>query len=201
MQLSRRNFFTYGGGALAIAGGTMMNTACWFSQNVFDSIIKYVGVGLQAFTAVVSLLSGSGVINPVEGSAILVIINLVKAGFADLQTAVTNYENAPAADKQTLLGKISTALAVLEGTIQQFWNDVQLPNASLAAVVEGLLGIILSTLSAFASQLPAPAVGTVPKKALAKLIVVPAKKRTPKQFKKDFNAVLVQGGYAQYQVN
>lgn len=195
--MNRRNFLSYSGGALAVVGGTVMNTGCWFSQSVFDSIIKYVGVGLQAFNAVVSLLTGAGVINPIEGSAILGLINLVKAGFADLQTAVNNYNNAPATDKQTLLGKIATALAVLEGSIQQFWNDLQLPNAGLAGIIEGLLGIILSTLSGFASSLPTVSVS---KKALARQIVVPAKKRTPKQFKKDFNTVLVQGGYAQYQV-
>lgn len=198
--MNRRKFFTYSGaGTLAIAGGSIMNTGCWLTGNVFNSIMGYISVGLQAFSAVTQLLTGSGVITATEGTAIATVINLVKVGFADLQTAVANYENAPAAQKATLMGKVSTALADLEGVIQQFWNDLQIPDVKLANLIQGLLGIILSTLSGFATQLPAPA--GVKARVLAKTIVVPPQKRSQKQFKKDFNQILKENGYSQYEVN
>jgi len=200
MEFSRRNFLSYSG-ALAIAGGTVMNTGCWnpFSPDVLAQITKYVAVGLQAFSAVVGIATSAGVINPVEGDVIFGVINLVKAGFADLQTAVSNYNAAPADQKQTLLGKVATAVAVLEGSIQEFWNDLHIPNPTLSAVIEGLLGVILSTLAGWGSLLPS--VVGYQKKALPKAIVVTPKKRSPKEFKKDFNAIIVQGAYGQYLVN
>lgn len=196
--MNRRNFFLYSSVG-AITGSTVLTTGCWFSSNLFTSITKYVGVGLQGFSAIVGILEGAGIINPVAGTAIFALINLVKAGFADLQTAVNNYNAAPAEQKQTLLGKISVAVATLEQSLQEFWSDLQIPNPGLATVIEGLLGVILSTLAGWSSGLPAP-VG-VQKRALAKAIVVTPKKRSPSQFKKDFNAIIVQGAYGQYTVN
>lgn len=195
--MTRRLFFELlglGGAAIATLGAT----ACWVSQNTFVAILAYVGVGLQAFQSIVDMLAGNGVINIGTGSAIDAVINLVKVGFADLQTAVNNYQNAPADQKATLLGEVSTALATLEQSLQKFWNDLQLPDAQLAALVEGLLGIILSTLQAFATQLPAPQMKM--KLGLKKTVATTPKKRTAKQFKADFNALLAAKGQTKYEV-
>lgn len=200
--MNRRKFFGFGAmGALALT--TLSNTACFLSQNVYQSILAYVAVGLQAVQSVVDLLSGSGVIQVGTGTAIDTIINLIKVAFADLQTAVTNYINAPAANKSTLLGEISTALATVEAYIQQFWNDLSIPDAKLASLVQGLLGIILSTLAAFATQLPAPASTPAIEKAakLAKQIPVTPVKRNTKQFKSDWNAALAAAGQSQYEIH
>jgi hypothetical protein len=187
-MMNRRNFVARaatGAGALLL---TSFTTACWFTGTVFTQIMAYVGVGLTAFQAVVDLL--------VPGSApgIDLAVALVKAGFADLQLAVQDYNNAPAANKSTLLGKISTALAALQNEIQGFWSNLHLPDSSLAKLIKGLLGIILSTLAGFAGQLPAPPAGTklmaIPDNAMP---VVP-KVRTKKQFEQDFNNALKEAG-------
>ena len=103
--MNRRSFATRFllGVGVALTAGTQ--TACWFTGTLFNQIMSYVGVGLTAFQAVVDLL--------VPGSApgIDAIVLLVKAGFADLQLAVHDYNNAPAADKTTFLNKISVVLA------------------------------------------------------------------------------------------
>jgi hypothetical protein len=181
-------------------------TACpaWL-QSLYQDILKYVPVALQAFGSILSLLAGAGVIPVPAGTVIAGIIAIVKAAFADLQTDVTNYENAPAAQKSTLLGKISTALAVVEGNLQEFWSDLQIPDPQLAETVEGLIGVILSALAGFATQLPTPtptpALTAVLKKraTLPKLIAVPAKKYSVKGFKAAYNAKLPTTD-AQYQI-
>ena len=169
--------------AFAIAS---FNTACWLTGSVFTEIMSYVGIGLTAFQAVVDLL------DPAAALAVDAIIKLVKAGFADLQLAVQAYNNAPAADKTTLLQKIATVLSVLQNDIQTFWSSLNLPPGTLATLIQGLLGIILSTLAGFAGQLPAPV--AVQLKVPANAMPVTPQKRNKKQFEKDFNLVMTGAG-------
>ena len=198
MQLTRRSLAGGLGrlGLSFVAAGAFLETACPAFGSVFSSILKYVGTGLQAFQTVLDLLSGLGIINIGAMPAIDALIALVKSGFADLQIAVSDYENAPAASKQTLLGKISTAIAALMSTIQQFWSDLNIPDPKLAETIKGLLGLILSTLSGFLTQLPAPAAGSV--RVTAKQIPVHAEKKSMGEFKKEFNNILDQQGYGKY---
>ena len=182
--ITRRGFtgrMLAGAGAVYLAG---VNTACWLSGSVFASIMTYVGIGLTAFQAVVSLL------DPPLALALAGTIALVKAGFADLQLAVQDYNNAPAADKTTLKNRIAVVLQDLQFEIQKFWSNLNLPGP-LGTLVEGLLNIILSTLAGFAGQLPAPITppASVEKmKALAKTITVTPQVRNKSQFESDFNA-------------
>ena len=101
------------------------------------------------------------------------------------------YDAAPASQKQTLAGKIATAITVAMQEIQQFWNDLKIPDSKLAALISGLLGIILSTLSAFLPQLPAPA-------SLARSVPLtlpfPPKKRSVHAFKSEWNQMMVAAG-------
>jgi hypothetical protein len=194
--MNRRNFAGYllkGAATLGLLSTMTIDAACSFGT-VFADILKYVGVGLTSFQSVVDLLAGAGIIPIGTGAAIDTIIALIKAGFADLQTEVTAYNNAPAADKTTLEGKISVILANLQTSLQNFWSQLTIPDANLASTVEGLIGVILSTLAGFATQLPA-APATLTAKLAGKTISYTAKKRTVHQFKNDFNAVLVAHGY------
>lgn len=195
MNVSRRDFASYiakGGAALAVAGNMIWLTGC----GLFDTIMAYVGVGVQAFQSVVDLLVSAGVIPVIEGTAIDTIIALVKSGFADLQAAVTAYNNAPADQKDTLKHKIALVLGIIEADIQRFWNDLKIPDAKLASLVEGLLGIIISTLGGFAALLPAAMASKTIEaaKKLPRQIAAPAQKRSVAQFKKDFNAKLAEYG-------
>lgn len=207
--MNRRNFLFNSGKALtvtALASVVSITTACptWL-MNLYADIMKYVPVGLAAFNAILNILTGAGVIPPGAGTAVEAIANLVKVAFADLQAAITQYQNAPAADKATLLGEISVALATVEANLQAFWSNLNIPDVNLANIIEGLLGVILGTLAAFAAQLPAPpaapdtnsklGVARSRRANLQKLIRVTAKKRTVKQFKADFNIRLTEGGY------
>lgn len=197
MDTSRRKFFKQAGmgaGTVAILGTSTLEMGCWFSGDLEKQIAAYANIGLQAFQSVVDLLVGGGVIQPGQGQTIDAVIALVKAGFADIQTAVAAYENAPADQKQTALQKVSLAVQIAQENIQQFWNDLHIPDEKLSALIQGLLGIILSTLAGFAAQLPPPP-PQAKKKSFAKTVAFSAKKRSEKEFKADFNKQLEAAGY------
>jgi hypothetical protein len=177
---------------VALGGGLVMTTAGLSCSNIFTDIETYVPVGLEAFEEVLSLIS------PAEGAALAGIITIVKAAFADLAAAVTAYENAPAANKSTLLGKITTAINAVMGELQQFWTDANLPDGTLASTIENVLQVILSTLAAFL-PLIGGAMSAKYQALLAKLpkqIPFTPQKRTQKQFKAAVNAAFSSHGYS-----
>jgi hypothetical protein len=189
--MNRRNFVTRVFAGTAVVALPFITTACpaWLSSSLFANIMKYVGVGLTAFQVVVGLL------DPPLALALAGTIALVKAGFADLQLAVQDYNNAPASDKTTLKDKIAVVLQDLQAEIQTFWNNLSLPGP-LGILVKGLLSIILSTLAGFASQLPVPLPSPASErmKALPNKIGVTPVLRTKKEFEKEFNKALVDAG-------
>ena len=191
MTITRRSFGKMVGsgvGAMAAVGTLGMTTMGISCGSIFADITAYVPVGMEAFQALIVIL------DPPVALALAPIITAAKAAFADLAAAVAAYNNAPAANKATLVGKISTAINAVIGELQQFWSDANLPNGGLASTISGVLQIILSTLAAFLPLLgPAPAAT----RTVAKTLPYTSQKRTQKQFKADVNAVLKQGGYSQ----
>lgn len=187
MSMTRRSFYGRILAGISLIALPVSMTGCWLSGSVFSQIMSYVGIGLTAFQVVVGLL------DPPLAAVMAGAITLVKAGFADLQLAVQDYNNAPAADKTTLKNKIAVVLANLRNEIQSFWANLNLPDPALASLIQGLLSIILSTLAGFAGQLPVP-VGAKVRAASSKDITVTPQVRDKKQFEKDFNAVLTQAG-------
>ena len=195
MTTTRRGFFGYGAGALtAVCFGSLFQTACSFTS-IVSAVLKYVPMGLTAFSAILSLLAGYGI----PTASIEAIVNLVKAAFSDLQVAIQQYNDAPAANKTTFLGKISTALSVVEAELQAFWNSLSLPDPQAASLIQGLLGLIISTLQGFAPSLPAPAPTEAAQKRalLPKLITVTPQRRTPSQFRNDWNQMATAAGHSE----
>lgn len=199
MTLTRRSFNKI----TAVVGLATMaeissGWACSFAS-VYASILKYVPVGLSAFAAILSIMSGGGiVIAPALGA----IVALVNAGFADLKAAVAAYDAAPAANKATLLGKISTVLASVEANLQAFWSNLTIPDAKLESLIQGLIGVITTTLMGFATQLPppAPSPALMAKGSLRRTITLPPQKRSIAQFRNDFNKLLKDNGYGDHAI-
>ena len=185
---------------LPLLGSTIITTAC--NGGLYNQILSYVTVGLNAFQSIVDILIGAKVIPTGEGTAIDVVIALVKAGFADVAAAVQAYLDAPADQKQSLLGKISTAISVVMAQLQQFWSDLKIPDAGLSKLVQGLLGIILAVLAGFQARLPAPASTSVATKSasLPNKLTVQPKTLTPAEFKKEFNNLLDQNGQSSHKI-
>jgi len=201
--LSRRSFATFTAKSFAALGiGSLMNleTACTFGS-VWAEIQKYIPVGLSAFAAILSILTGSGI----GVTAVSAIVALVKTGFADLSTAVSQYQDAPTGQKTGLLGGISEAITVVEANLQSFWANLSIPDAKLAATIQGLLEVLTTTLAGFATQLPAPVTPVAMtamrmKASLTKQLSSAPVKRSPGKVKADFNAQLKAGGFQQHAI-
>jgi hypothetical protein len=192
-NFTRRSFAKIMLGSVAL--GTFISTtafSCPGGGSVFSNILTYTSIGLQAFSGVLTLL---GPIIPM-GGMIVTIIALVKAGFGDLQLVVNDYNNAPAADKTTLLGKISTVMEEIISHLTNFWNNLTIPDGNLASVAEGLLGLIVGMLQGFQTQLPPPVVTPVvaAARALPRKIAATPMRLTMPQFKTKFNGILTNAG-------
>lgn len=186
---------------LGMLGSVGSTIGCTFGS-VAKAVEEYVGVGLQGFEAIINILTGAGVIPLPLAGTIQLVVSLVKAGFADILKAVADYNAAPSDQKQTYLGKLSTVLTIVVADIQQFWNDLQIPDAKLAALIQGLLGVIVGTLQGFVAKLPAPTSTEAISKAagLPRHVLFSAKVRSAKAFKQEFNGLLNNAGMGQYSI-
>jgi hypothetical protein len=188
--MNRRKFLSTGGLFLLLSSiGTTI--ACPGGSSVFDTIFQYATLGLQAFQVVLNILSGSNVIPVPLTGTLLMVVSLVKAGFADLQVIVKEYEAAPADQKDTVAHRISTVLYEIENHIIDFWSGLNIPDQKVASLVQSLVGLIVSTLSGFQIKIPgAPSRQLKP----SKLGNIQPKTLTPHEFKSQFNQLLEQHG-------
>jgi hypothetical protein len=201
--MNRRNMLQRSAFAIAafLAGGILSGCPSLPGfGGILSTISAYVPIGLAAFNGVLLLLTSAGIIPPGTSSAIGAVVLLVKAGFADLLAAVQEYQNAPAAQKATLKGRITEILTVLGDNIQKFASDIisTAANNPLLVTVTGLLALILSTLAGFAGQLPAPVSGR-------KTLTLAGKPVTPKtlslkEFKKQWNQLAGSGGHPEIEL-
>jgi hypothetical protein len=194
--MNRRTWFkTSGSGvaALLISGsGSLLLSGC----NVIASIKAYIPVGIAAFSGVVSLLSGLGIIPPGTGTVIALLVGLVKSGFADLMAAIDQYNAAPAADKATLLAKVSLILSDVSRNIGKFFSDLTINDTTVLTLVTGLVQLILSTLAGFAAQLPpAPTPVALTAKVSGHPITITPKILSRSAFVKQFNQIVTAGGH------
>lgn len=200
--MNRRRFVSTTLFTLAAALSSM-GLSC---SSVFAAIAYYVGAGIDAVTSVVNLLAGAGIVTLPEGALISTVLQMIKAAWADVTAAVAAYNNAPAAEKTTFAGKVATALAVVQSEIQAFWNQLQIPDASLANTIAGLLGLVISTIEGFMPSLPAPQpIGPAPAPLSQKTVnkaplTATPKKRSAEQFRKEFNEILAAGGHSKWSI-
>jgi hypothetical protein len=201
--MERRRFVKLCGALCAVCSPLFTLAGCSFSS-VYADILAYVPAALSAFSVVLSILSAAGITLCAICAG---LVNTVKAAFADLQTAITLYDDAPQSGKTTLLGKISTALLVAEEVLQEFWSNLDIPDSGIAGTIEGIIQIILETLMGFQSAIPAPPAVTTEsaaalhrRQSLAKTIRYTPTRRSLKQFKSAINAFLVTKGYSQYSI-
>jgi hypothetical protein len=159
---------------------------------IVAQIETYLPVALQAFATIVSLVCAAC-------GPLLSIIAIVKAGFADVSTAIADWKAADATQKPGVLGDVTAALQVVVKDLQQFLSDVGISNPADAALAEGLATIIIGVLQFFINKLsPTASVKTV---AIINGKAVPTLAITNvKDFKKAFNAKLVALGHPEKQL-
>jgi hypothetical protein len=185
MQLTRRTFAQALLGFAAIASIPL--GGCISIPALINIVVAAIG----------SLQTILGTLMP---PAALVVLNLVKAGLADLGAAVAQWRAAPASSKGTFLAKINLLLSDIVANFQSFLSQV-LPGAgTIVALVESVAQLILSTIAGIAGDLPQPAMSISVRLSRGTVPVIPTK-RDAKQFKSQFNALVTQAGYPQAVLN
>lgn len=196
MNSTRRGFIAASGASIlfllmSAVSATSLLTGC-NPIDIFTQIAIYVPIGLAAVSGIVALIPGLGAAAP--------ILVLVKAGFADLLAAVQAYQAAPAADKATLLAKITLFLSDIITNFQAFIAALSIPGP-LAILVEALATLLISTLQAFLNKISAtPTPTQVHLRVAAKQVTVAAKYRTAKQFKAEYNATANAAGHSEIDI-
>jgi hypothetical protein len=192
-MITRREFGKRTGlGLLMTAlGAPLLSTGC----NIVADLIAYIPWITRALNAITSIL-GSFIPAPAA-----VIINVIVTALADLQAALVEYQSDPvAADKAGLLAKIETFLRDISTNFQSFLDALAV-NGPIAAVILGIIQVVLSTLSWFAGKF-ATTTGR-PMLAMAKpmslraqnqYIFITPTQRSLSKVKSDFNAVVYANG-------
>lgn len=178
-MLTRREFAK----RTALATFSLASLTAISGCNLPQEILEYAAVGKGAFDNVVALLEARGVL-PVGGNH---FTQNVDAAFDAVAAAVNAISNGQGGT----LAKVAAALAAVTAAIQTFLSETNIPDAALIETVLALVQIILETIAGFASQLPnpPPLPGSVRLGRSGRSIVIVAKKRSLRQFKRDFNAM------------
>jgi len=174
---------------VAVLSLALVVSGCSFSSGIAQ-VEKYAPIGLNAFSQVVALLLEAGVIKAGVASNLNDGVAKGTAVLADLQAALTAYQANPSPDKLTA---VINALNAASATLGQFAADLGVNPAGNAVVAAqaGLL-VITTTLSSISAAL-SPSTPVVAKAAKASKI-------SAKDFKKQFNAVMLAHGYAKHTI-
>jgi hypothetical protein len=190
-RLTRRELFKVSGSSVGLyfmaSSFTLLSGGCTFGS-VFSQIQAWVPVGLNAFNGVLTILEGAGVINPIAGSAVALLIQTIQAAFAQLAADVQAYQSITPPPAGAL-AKIEATLGIIVTHFQAFLSSINISDNKIVTLVVGLVQIILSTIAGFQSQLPtAAAAASRTLQVSGQTIAIVPVKRSVKQFKKDFNA-------------
>jgi len=175
-------------GAVAVLPLKFVACAGQTAAQIVTDIQNYVALAKTAFNSLLNVLTTNGVLTP----ALATVGNEVIKALSDIATAVANYLATPVTG---LLGAISTALQVAENSVQVFWSDLSIGDPTLEAIITGALAVIISTIAGYIALLPPTPAPTGMVMARRRMQVAP-KRRSPKQFRHDFNKVLKGTKYA-----
>lgn len=191
MEAISRRTFNKGAGTMAMGLLLFRATFLTSCNNVMDAIENWAPLGLAAIASIVSILTMNSI--PFSTTA----YSLIKTAIADALADITAYRNTPT---PTLLAKIDEALALALGNFQDLISALMLPNGMVLNIIAGLAQVIITTLTAYISELPTPVALQLPKTAdrmnnvrlvLGHIQISQAPhKRDALQFKLDINAQL-----------
>jgi hypothetical protein len=173
--------------------------------SVFTDIKNWVPVGLAAFDSVLNLLESAGIINPIAGSAISQIINVIKAAFSQVVADVQAYQ-AITPPPAGALQKIEDTLQIIVTNFGSFFSSLSITDGPLISLISGLASIILSTIEGFINSIR----GTSKTSARVgvsqvmgvnhKPMTITPKARNKAAFTTEFNALCIQHGHPEAQI-
>jgi hypothetical protein len=205
IQYGRRRFLVVSGkGVLTAALLTAEVSTAGFLLTgcaiTLDDIKNWTQEAADALGTVMTLLGAVGI----ACAACLIALPVAIAAINAIAGAITAYENAPAADKATLWGKILTALQAAFDQVTAFFQTANIPGASIANMIVNIASLVLSAITGFIQKFfPNAAAWFKAKKAAlgsGQAIPIIAKQYNPDQFKSAFNAIVVAGGHPEVQL-
>jgi hypothetical protein len=185
---------------LGTVGVSLPQSGCNVEADLID-FIPYITEALGAITKIL------GSLMPPPAA---LIITGIEASLSLLSAALAEYKSDPnPTDKATTLAKIETFLTDIGDNFQAFLDALGAAGP-IASVVLGIIQVVLSTISWFAGEFSSAAPATAAARpailALARgrqlratnqyLYITPTK-RSIKEFKRDFNAVVYTNGHAE----
>jgi hypothetical protein len=195
MKVNRREFvkrssLTAIGIRLAIGASSLGMVGC----NVFTDIENWVPVGIAAVNSILGVLSANGV---VISAPIQLAVKTLMDAFNAITAAVKEYQSASPAPVGTL-AKVELAIKDVLDQFGAFLNQLNVLPNGLFAIISGLAQVVISTITAFMGELPATSTAAYARASAVRttysvgavMIPVVPKKRSVKQFKKDFNSTL-----------
>jgi hypothetical protein len=192
-EFGKRAGFSFGTLWLALASGT---SAFFMSGcGVFQDIIDWEPVGLFSFNAVVTLLQGAGLVNPVMNPLIVA----VRAAMADLLKDAQNYVSTTP-PPSGVLQKLEIALTDIISNIKDILSQIAVSNPILS-LVTSLVMILVSALESFLNQVQTKmgnrkmARPPLTLKISNQTITVVPKKRTLSQYKTEWNSSVDAAGH------
>jgi hypothetical protein len=177
--------------AIALSAA-MVVTACntsWISTALADlPVLVQIAENIAAIVAAAQGQPG----NTQAATQIQAVAATAKTGLETIQALVNSYNSAPATQKATILGQIDTGLTAVQSNLQQILSGARLLNPQLQTTITGIVTLAEGTLLAIQTLVPAAKAGPAP------LQVQPP---SPAALKASYNAMVLQGGLAQYEIH
>ena len=174
--------------ALAVS---MVVTACntsWINTALADlPILVQIAQNIAAIVAAAQGQAG----NPQTSAEIQAVAGTAKTGLLAVQALINSYNSAPAAQKVTILGQIDAGLTAVQANLQQILTAARILNPQLQATITGIVTLAEGTLLAIQTLVPSPKVGAAP---------LPQRPPSPGALKASYNAIVLQGGMSQFQI-
>ena len=198
-MLTRRSFCS-----IAFVQLLFLKSCAQVVSDVETNVKTFLPVILTSVTQILNLLASTGVLPLGTGTAAAGLLAMINAGTTTALTAIDQYENDPAADKATLAGKIREALSAMADNVSTFISNLKLTGNPAVNVVASLVSILLSAITGYANQLPAPVGGRLtvvsPAMVAGRPLEITATPLKRKDYVKKFNAALP-AEFAQYQIH
>lgn len=172
--------------ALIVAGCS----ASWISTALADlPVITQVALNIAS---IVATAQGKEQVSPAVTSQVQNIAAQVQSDLTLVQSLISGYQSATAAQKPAFIQKIAAALADVQTNLNAILTAVHVSDTALQATIVAAVGVAATTVASIASLLPASA-GTV----RANNAVKPPSAR---ELKKQFNAIFASNGFPQFTV-
>lgn len=177
-------------GAIALSAA-MVVTACntsWISTALADlPVLVQIAENIAAIVGAAQGQAG----NSQTAAEIQAAAATAKTGLLAIQALVNSYDAAPAAQKSDILGRIDAGLTAVQSNLQQILTAARVLNPQLQATITGIVTLAQGTLLAIQTLVPSQKVGAAP---------LPQRPPSPAALKASYNAIVLQGGLAQYEI-